>query len=294
MSEGAIVLPTDMDDEVALADWLEATMLVEGRAHFSRSLIRRYLISELAASDADIAIDVLLNEIARRQRACPDGYPFAEHENGVRYSQSEAGVPYVFLLTISTSVRYRKEHRQRDTDELFDLLVLDALKQYLGPGVEGLRFGAPASGRRPRNFQDAIAWLAKDMNLPLGAGHARRVGGDGGLDVIVWRPFLDKRSGYVVILTQCTVQREWFDKAKDLTEDVWRGWIDLGKGPHLALAIPFVISAGYEKWDMLRRTVHTVLDRLRLCELLGRTGPSERARIGKWTAREVKAMAEST
>jgi len=293
VSEGTIILPTDLDDEVTLADWLEATMLVEGRTHFSRSLIRRYVMSELAAGDADIAIDVLLNEIARRQRACPDGYPFAEHQNGVRYSPSEAGLPYVFLLIVSTSVRYRTQHRQQDTDELFDQLVLDALMQYLGPGVEGLRFGAPASGRRPRNFRDAIAWLAKEMNLSLGAGHARRVAGDGGLDVIVWRPFLDKRSGYLVVLTQCTVQREWYDKAKDLTDDVWRGWIDLGKGPHLALAIPFVISAAYEKWDMLRRTIHTVLDRLRLCELLSRTKLTDNVRIGKWTAAEVKEMAES-
>lgn len=82
MSEGIIILPTDLDDEVALADWLEATMLVEGRAHLSRSVIRRYLISELSAGDPDIVIDILLNEIARRKRACPEGYPFDEHERG--------------------------------------------------------------------------------------------------------------------------------------------------------------------------------------------------------------------
>lgn len=199
----------------------------------------------------------------------------------------------MFLLIISTSVRYRTEHRQKDTDALFDQLVLDALKLYIGHGGRGIRFGAPASSQRPRNFQSAIAWLAREMNLTLGAGRARRVGGDGGLDVIVWRPFLDKRSGYLVIMSQCTVQREWFDKAKDLTDDVWRGWIDLGKGPHLALSIPFVISAAFEKWDMLRRTVHTVLDRLRLCELLARTTVTENVKISKWTAAEIKLMSES-
>jgi hypothetical protein len=197
------------------------------------------------------------------------------------------------MLVISTSARYRTERRQRETDQLFDELVLDALKQYLGKGVVGLRFGAPASGGRPRNFRDAIAWLAKEMNLPLGAGRARRTGGDGGLDVVAWRPFSDRRSGFLVILAQCTVQRDWFDKAKDLTDDVWRGWVDLGKGPHLALAVPFVISADFEKWDTLRRTVHSVLDRLRLCDLIGDQGLAEGARVAKWTAGEIKTMSES-
>ena len=128
------------------------------------------------------------------------------------------------------------------------------------------------------------------MNLPKGGGSPRKTGGDGGLDVIVWRPFRDRRSGFIVLLAQCTVQRDWVIKAKDLTEDIWRGWIDIGKNPHLALAIPFVIPLKYEKWDELRRLVHTLLDRLRLAELLQNAQPEKQGNMQAWIASEVIRM----
>jgi hypothetical protein len=191
------------------------------------------------------------------------------------------------MLAISVSRPYREEQRQRDTDALFDQLVLDALKRYLGSGCKGLRFGAPASGTRPKNFRDAIAWLAKELNLPLGRGHARPTGGDGGLDVIAWRPFRDGRSGFLVVLTQCTVQRDWVGKARDLAQDVWRGWIDLGKDPHLVLAVPFIVAVNYPKLDELRRTVHAVFDRLRLCELLEGATLTDSGATKTWLGNEV-------
>jgi len=286
-----VVAPTDTDDEVGLADWLEATMLVEQRVHMPRARIRKYVRSLFAIEDeVEITVDVLLREISRRQRLCPAAYPFADHGTGVRYVQSPNAVPYLFLLSISVSKRYREEARYRDTDELFDYLVLDALTGYVGKGSCGVRFGAPKSGKRPPNFRDAIGWLAKQMNLPLGRGQARPTGGDGGLDVIVWRQLRDKRSGFLILLAQCTVQKDWVGKAKDLQQDVWRGWIDFGKEPHLVLAIPFVVPLNFAKWDELRRTVHTVLDRLRLCELLEGDTLSRQNDTAKWIAGELKRM----
>jgi hypothetical protein len=86
------------------------------------------------------------------------------------------------------------------------------------------------------------------------------------------------------------VQRDWFPKGKDLLEDVWRGWIDFGKDPHLVLAIPFVISSGFSKWEDLRRMVHTALDRLRLCELLGDSTLTRETEIRRWVAREIQRL----
>jgi len=269
---------------------MEVTMLVEQRRHLSRAKIRRYLTSVLSDEEPDITIDILLQEIARRQRACPTVYPFAEVGGGITFTSSQQAIPYLFMLAISVSRPYRSEHRFKDTDELFDDLVLDALKRYIGPAGLGVRFGAPASGARPKNFQEAVAWLARQLNLPLGAGRARKTGGDGGLDVIVWRPFRDRRAGYLIVLAQCTVQNDWIGKARDIARDVWRGWIDLGKDPHLVLAIPFVVSSSYDKWDELRRTVHAVLDRLRLCELLEGQALARATETGKWIASEITRM----
>lgn len=291
MSAVQIAAPTDANDETGLADWLEATLLIEQRKQMPRARIRKYVKERLADEDPDVTVDVVLQEVARRQRLCRTSYPFAEDGSKVVYTSSGAALPYLFMLAISTSRPYRAESRQKETDELFDVLVLDALKRYLGAGCEGIRFGAPASGKRPPNFRDAIGWLAKEMKLPTGTGRARPTAGDGGLDVVVWRRFRDDRAGYLVVLAQCTVQMDWFDKARDLAEDVWRGWIDFGKDPHLALAIPFVVPQDFKKWDELRRNVHTVLDRLRLCELLGTTPITRRTEAAKWVTDEIKRMA---
>lgn len=289
-----IIVPTDTDDEVALADWLEGTMLVESRSYMPRARIRKYIKSLFAEDQPDVSVEVLMREVGRRRRHCASAYPFEEQDSGVRYTQSKTGISYLFMLCISVSKPYRDEHRQSDTDQLFDSLVLDALRKYLGAGSDGVRFGAPASGRRPPNFRYAIYWLAEKMNLPTGGGHPRKTSGDGGLDIIVWRPFRDRRSGYLVLLAQCTVQRDWVIKAKDLTEDIWRGWIDLGKDPHLVLAIPFVIPLNYEKWDDIRRLVHTVVDRLRLAELLENAKLQRESDIKNWIAKEVTRMGAAT
>lgn len=290
MAVSYVLVPSDTDDEVALADWLEATMLVERRSYMPRARIRKYIKTLFAEDQPDVSVEILLREIARRRRHCPITYPFEEHDSGIKYTQSKTGTPYIFMLCMSVSKRYRDEHRQKDTDQLFDSLVLDALLKYLGSGSTGVRFGAPASGRRPQNFRDAIYWLAETMNLSKGGGTPRKTGGDGGLDVIAWHPFRDRRSGFLVLLAQCTVQRDWVIKAKDLTEDIWRGWIDIGKDPHLTLAIPFVIPLNYEKCDEVRRLVHTVLDRLRLADLLQKATLNKQSEIQAWTASEVIRM----
>jgi len=283
------MLPPDAYDEVSLTDWIEATMLVENRTHMPRARLRKYVAS-VASEEADLAVDTIMKEVARRRRCCPTGYPFAHDESGIRYATAAQAMPYVFMLAVSTSRPYRDKRRYAETDALFDDMVLAALQQYAGAGSVGRRFAARASGGRPPNFRDAITWLSREMRLPQGRGSARPTAGDGGLDVVVWRPFRDGRSGFLAILAQCTVQVDWFGKARDLARDVWRGWIDFGMDPHLVLAVPFVIPTSYPKWDELRRTVHTVLDRLRLCELLESATSASHSELGKWAAKEIKAM----
>lgn len=289
---GAVLLlaPTDPDDEVSLADWLEATMLVESHEYVSRARIRKYLKTVFADDQPDVPLEILLGEVARRSRQAERLYPFRTDGSGVRYSRSLVATPYLFMLCLSVSKPYRDEHRYKDTDELFDSLVLDALRSYLGRGARGVRFGSPGSEGRPANFRDAITWLRQKMNLGPGPGRPRSHAGDSGLDVITWRPFRDGNSAYMVILAQCTVQLNWPVKARDVTEDTWRGWIDFAKHPHLALAIPFVIPQSSRHWDELRRDVHTILDRLRLAELLEDVPVEREAKIQTWVASEVLRM----
>jgi hypothetical protein len=80
-----------------------------------------------AVPEIAVAVETVLREVGRRKRICHEAYPFSEEASGVRYSTTPFGAPYLFMLCISMSETYRSERRQRETDELFDELVLDAL-----------------------------------------------------------------------------------------------------------------------------------------------------------------------
>jgi hypothetical protein len=86
--------------------------------------------------------------------------------------------------------------------------------------------------------------------------------------VAAWNPFADERSGFIAILCQCTIAKDWVPKATDLPPYLWLGWIDFGIPPATALAIPYSVPHAFDRWDELRRTVTFVLDRFRLLSFI--------------------------
>jgi hypothetical protein len=109
---------------------------------------------------------------------------------------------------------------------------------------------------------------------------------DGGVDVVCWRPFRDGRAGFAVLQCQCTVRANWWSKDDDVVIEKWRGRIDFGKDPIIALAIPFAVDAAFDQWDEVRRSVHVLLDRMRLCELITPVRVPDLDRIATWVEAE--------
>lgn len=124
------------------------------------------------------------------------------------------------------------------------------------------------------------------LGLGKGTGYRQPTKKDGGVDVVAWRPFRDKRAGFVTVLAQCTVRIDWVDKARDIVPDLWTGYIDFGKSPITSLVVPFAIPRSFERWDELRRTVWLVIDRLRLCELLEKAEIKFRDDLQSWFEKE--------
>ena len=259
-------------DSSSLADWAEAVIFIEGRRRLSRSVLRRRLQARLRIeTDVELnsLLDDLLTEIGRRSRIARDGYPFARTDTGITRENVVNESAYEFMLWLAISPTYRAEKRFSEIDKLFDMLVKQAIINYFGEGAKGVRFGSPASGGRPTNFPEAIKWLADLLNLEPGAGMPRSQSRDGGVDVVVWHPFRDRRTGFIVVLCQCTVAYNWPNKSRDIQPRKWSGWIDFAFDPVTALAVPFAIPMTFGQWDELRRTVNFVLDRIRLSELIG-------------------------
>ena len=198
---------------------------------------------------------------------------------------------YTFLLMLSVSFSpVRREKRYSETDVWFDQLVLNVLIAYLGEGSGGVRFGSPASGDRPTSFPDAVKWLAGLLGLSEGAGDPAPAVKDGGVDIVVWKQFADRRSSFLIVLAQVTAQEDWRSKFGDLLLKRWHGWIDFGADPVTALAIPFAVSLDWERWDDLRRATTLLLDRLRLCEYAKGEQFAQLVEVADWVEQERQRM----
>jgi hypothetical protein len=149
----------------------------------------------------------------------------------------------------------------------FEQLVELAITGMLGGNAVAIRFGWPSDCGRPPEFPAAISWLAEQMGLQLGSGYRPPRRKDGGVDIVAWRPFADRRTGFPVILTQCTVQRALFEKVSDVDLRSWATWLRMLRDPTTVLAVPYILPGNTEEWNEISQR-HIIIDRLRLVELL--------------------------
>jgi hypothetical protein len=244
--------------------------------------------------EREMRIEQLLDEIEIRLRLGSSLYPFEHRDERITRRHAPGAEAYIFLLTISSGeASFRAARRAHEVEAAFDNLALEALRRYLGRGARGVRFARNAhdpndNATRPRRFKDAIEWLRGQLLLAPGQQEppdAERVVhweddasaahpplnsySDAGVDVVVWWRFNDDRAGAPVLLAQCTVQIEWGEKAKDISVELWKKWIDFETvPPQIALVIPFAVSRTLEQWANRTITAGIIIDRLRLLELL--------------------------
>lgn len=149
---------------------------------------------------------------------------------------------------------------------LFERIAEAGLARLWGSAGRAVRFGWPSDVGRPPEFPRAIEWLARTLGVPPGAGYRPPIRKDGGVDVVAWRPFADGRSGFPVVLAQCTLQAELVAKAADVEPRVWANWLCMDVDPVTALVVPQTI--GDERlWAQLAIR-GMVIERLRLAGLV--------------------------
>jgi hypothetical protein len=285
MPEALIEPPASRGGE-ALADWAEAIMLLEERDEFSMAEMTRRLGHERGES-GDVEVGLLLNEVEVRARRAPNSYPFQPTEFGVARRDDIDVLLYEFLLWLSfPQSPVRREREYRGIDKYFDRIVLKAVKAHFGQRCEGVRFGTPASDERPTGFPAAITWLAGLTRLAEGSEPRNPAKNDAGVDVFVWVPFADGRSDFLVAIVQCTVREDWESKANEIagTAGRWRGWLDFGRDPLTALAVPFAVPRNHAGVGELRRAINIIFDRTRLLELTTDVYAEDRPRLEAWAA----------
>lgn len=245
-----------------VADWIETECLLRGKATGSDALNEVGKAHGYHASDVGLG----LTTMSRRAAVLGDAYPF-RIANGAAALPLAEEYPWVALLLMSSESPIRRTLNVGIAAAHLERVTAAALRHLYGSDTHSLRFAWPSEDGRPPEFPDAVRWLARRMNVQVGSAYRPPYNKDGGVDVVAWRPFPDGRSGFPVLLVQCTLERDYAHKAADVDTRVWSGWLALDVDPSTALAIPDVVGAGQEWRALAARTV--ILDRVRLASLLG-------------------------
>jgi hypothetical protein len=237
---------------------------------------------------------MILSEVRRREGLSGGIYPFRVDRNVVEKVPGLDSSLYEVLLYLSLEYAHFRLRREWNPANLvMDQISSLALRSYMGPGSESLLFAWPVSGGRPTDFLDALKWLASILELDVGRGPENPYVKDGGVDVIAWRRFKDRRSTYSVLLAQCTYETAFRHKARDVGTGQWRSWIVFGADPSVALVVPYVIGVNDNVWDDLRFDAQLVLDRTRIAELLAGVAIDAALldRLREWATTERNALA---
>ncbi|MEA2640273.1 MAG: hypothetical protein QOF51_1667 [Chloroflexota bacterium] len=290
MSE-SILRPPAVRDVGSIADWIEATMAIEDKGLFAKASLRKRLAAD--GIDDEAALSLSFTEIRRRRKIGGPLYPYEAGGAGVKRHPT-ANPSYDFLLACSLDdAPYRQSRDWNAVVRLFEQLSVVALSNLFGPETKAVRFGYPADAPRPGPFGEALAWLAGKLGYAVGPGRVSPSDQDAGVDAVAWRPFADGRTGFPVVMAQCTLQHEYETKGSDIVLSRWRSLLSIRQDPMTALIVPFSLGSSVDVWEEANFTVDVVLDRFRLCELLATvdlTDWPDRNHLEGWLRRELDEM----
>jgi hypothetical protein len=253
-----------------LADWIETSLFVSKSGHVTVDRLTAIADEELNLPQERVA--QALEVIRRRSLALGDWYPL-QVDIGLALQRRSSSLTQSYrtlvFLTPNSIARQLLGPSIATMSEILEAIAVRALANYWGPGGDAVSFAYPSAIGRPPEFDHAILWLAKRMGLGAGQGYRPPRRKDGGVDVVAWRRFGDMRLGFPIALAQCTIQLEAFTKTTDIDLRLWATWLALDSDPTSLLVLPGTIRRAGPEWGQLTSVV-TVIERLRLVELLGR------------------------
>lgn len=245
-----------------IADWLELSALAFGGAPISLSKAKE--IGFDYAQISPIQVEQAFAKIKTRSKQLEKKYPFNVASDYILAQPRGEHTGYGSMLIVTpTSPNRSQSHWSQDSGaKLFELVAENCLKSFFGDGTRTANFGHPSTIGRPPEFNFAVQWIAKKLNVKVGSGYRQPRRKDGGVDVFVWKEFPDRNPGTPLILIQCTIQKQFTDKVGDVDLKLWSSWLSSDLDPLVGLCVPDVVAKG-EIWDEIT-TRGLLLDRMRL------------------------------
>ena len=253
----------------SIADFIELTAI----ALFPRplSIVEARTYAKDHVGVPELRLDGAFRHLAKRKELLASRYPFTVAPNYVVATTSAVENTYISLLLLSgpSPLRDCKAWSMHQSGKTMEVVVESAFSEFYGTGTKSVNFGFPSDINRPADFGEAVAWLSRQTGIPLGSGYRAARFKDGGVDIFVWKSFLDQRPGVPIMLLQSTIQMDFLGKIGDVDRRLWSSWLSSDIDPIVGLCVPAVVGAADTWAEITTRGI--LFDRIRLVSI----SPSE-------------------
>lgn len=235
-------------------------------------------------------------EIERRKAACRKGYPFLVDDQGhiVRvnpHGDRRRQVIYKYLLLATRmDMNNRRKHADIDGTHLLEKLAAQSGREYFGKRAESIVFGTAAD---TPGFQDKVDDLCRQLGEGGGYWRGSQTTArqkDGKLDVVVWKPFADRRPGKLIGFGQCKTGTHYKDTLTELQPDSFcRKW--LIRPPSVTPVRMFFVAEALPPngWYNLTVDAGLLFDRCRIIDFCEEVDPEVLEKIETWTEAAARA-----
>lgn len=299
-----IEMPSGSVGNGVYADWLEISAWAQSDGQISRhDVIAAFTIEEEPqkpediCSEAEKRVSEIWYEIKTRITDLKGAYPFTLSENEESFSYKETGVNLSYIFCLLVSYYGLSQLMNKNTSKgshLFEGLCTYVANKYLSDdiGESGdLQFGSKRYNWEkkkqplPKAVDELINQIGEGTNKVEKIKIGQKIvadGGDGGLDVVAWRKFPDKRLGYLLFFGQCATAKDHSEYLNKLTEH--QSFLDthlnIDQKPIFGFFLPHSLTHNDDEnkgyWERIKMTKNIPFDRNRIA-LYGQKWENEEA-----------------
>jgi len=278
----------DADDSSRVADWVELELSL-GEVFFSRSRVSSIVRDSSGTEPGEAFIsDVWRHLYARHQMYALEFFQIEDDLVVRNDSVSNARLEYEICLFFSL---YGASIQSGSKPKLFERMTAEAIAQHIGGPF--FVFGWPVLEDIETAIAARVRQVAELLRERFAEAPADRYK-DRGVDIICWKPFAEpdfdrRRSGQLVVLSQCAAGHDWRKKTRELPMKSWTQYIHWANDPVPAFAVPCVILD--DMWHDINREVDGfVFDRIRLVNHLssGVQQPGLREDLEEWRSEQAE------
>lgn len=290
-----------------IADFLEARCILSDNHSYSLLSARNAMSGGSDELDFDGIIDdddrimnkleEALQEIESRKRRCNQKYPFKTECRSITLEDSASLIfnIYSYLLFATLwNMGSKRIMNGIDGTLLFEEISEIIAKSYFGNNTKSMIFGTGSNHRL--TFKQKVERLLVELNeggeYKEPAGSQRRQK-DGKLDIVVWKPFSDKRPCQFIGMGQCKTGSSWEDYVSQMNPMAFFGSYTTLNPFVPPIRMFFVAASCKEGWEELFRSGGIFFDRCRIMDYLPESLDDDLfARIQHWLSEIIRVCVD--